>query len=113
VKGFIFDENLPCKLTIAPSLPIQFTTALGQSASDTAVWQYARTNELIIVSKDTDFSNRIMLSSPPPWVVHLRIGNLRKREFHKFLASAWPSIEGLLPAHKLINVYRDRIEAFQ
>jgi predicted nuclease of predicted toxin-antitoxin system len=54
-----------------------------------------------------------MLSSPPPWVVHLRIGNLRKREFHTFLSTVWPSIEGLLPAHKLINIYRDRIEAVQ
>ena len=113
MKGFLFDENLPCKLAITPGLPVQFTSALGPSVSDTAVWQHASANELVIVSKDTDFSNRIMLSSPPPWVVHLRIGNLRRREFHSFLASVWPRVEALLPAHKLINVYRDRIEAVQ
>jgi predicted nuclease of predicted toxin-antitoxin system len=113
VKGFLFDENVPCKLTFAPSLPVESATALGKSASDTAVWQHARARQLVIVSKDTDFSNRIMVSAPPPWVVHLRIGNVRKREFHRFLQAVWPQIERLLPAHKLINVYLDRIEAVQ
>ena len=57
------------------------------------------------------FSDRILVSQPPPWVVHLRIGNLRRADFHAFLARVWPQIEALLPAHKLVNVYLDRIEA--
>ena len=28
-----------------------------------------------------------------------------------FPARVWPQIEALLPAHKLVNVYLDRIEA--
>ena len=43
--------------------------------------------------------------------MHLRIGNLRRADFHVFLARVWPQIEALLPAHKLVNVYLDRIEA--
>lgn len=68
-------------------------------------------DSLAIVSKDTDFSDRILLSQPPPVVVHLRIVNLRRAGFHAFLARVWPTIELLLPAHKLVNVYLDRIEA--
>ena len=49
---------------------------------------------------------------PPPWIVHLRFGNIRREEFHRFLASVWPQIESFLPAHKLVCVYADRIEAF-
>ena len=64
-----------------------------------------------VLREDVDFSNRIMLSAPPPWIVHLRIGNLRRREFHAFLVRIWPEVEALLPAHKLVNVYEDRIEA--
>jgi predicted nuclease of predicted toxin-antitoxin system len=75
------------------------------------LWQHARENELVIVSKDADFPHRMMLASPPPWVVHLRIGNLRRRDVHALLARLWPGIEVLLPAQKLINVYSDRIEA--
>jgi predicted nuclease of predicted toxin-antitoxin system len=113
VKGFLFDENVPSKLTFTPSLPTISTKLLGKSPSDTSVWKHAQRHRLVIVSKDTDFSDRIMSATSPPWVVHLRIGNLRKREFHSFLKSVWPKIENLLPAHKLINVYLDRIEAIE
>jgi hypothetical protein len=34
---------------------------------------------LVIVSKDADFSNRIITSAPPPWVAHLRFGKLPTR----------------------------------
>jgi predicted nuclease of predicted toxin-antitoxin system len=63
-------------------------------------------------TKDTGFSDRILVSKPPPWIVHLRFGNIRREEFHRFLASVWPQIESFLPAHKLVCVYADRIEAF-
>lgn len=43
--------------------------------------------------------------------MHLRIGNLRRADFHAFLTRVWPQIEALLPTHKLVNVYPDRIEA--
>jgi predicted nuclease of predicted toxin-antitoxin system len=111
VKGFLFDENLPRRIRFTPSLPVSHVAALGGSPQDAAVWEYARAGSLAIVSKDADFSDRILVSEQPPWVVHLRIGNLRRADFHAFLAQAWPQIEALLPAHKLVNVYPDRIEA--
>lgn len=67
----------------------------------------------MIVSKDADFSDRIMLAAPPPWIVRLAFGNLRLREYHAVLARAWPRIETLLPAHKLLIVHADRIEAIK
>lgn len=111
MKGFLFDENLPRRIRFAPSLPIIHVEAIGVSPQHGAVWDYAKTAFLAIVSKDTDFSDRILVSPPPPWVVHLRIGNLRRADFHAFLARVWPQIEALLPTHKLVNVYPDRIEA--
>jgi predicted nuclease of predicted toxin-antitoxin system len=111
VKGFLFDENVPIPLRFVPSLPVIHATSLGSSPSDRELWTYATQNALVIVSKDTDFSDRIMEATPPPWVVHLRFGNLRRAAFEALLASAWPRIESLLPAHKLIRVFADRIES--
>lgn len=85
----------------------------GLSPTDSALWNHSRNNSLAIVTKDADFSDRIMISTPPPWIVHLRFGNLRRKDFHALLAKMWPRIEALLPAHKLICVYKDRIEAFR
>jgi predicted nuclease of predicted toxin-antitoxin system len=113
LKGFLFDENLPRRLTFRPSLPVIYSTSLGVSPSDTALWKHGRDQSLVIVSKDADFSDRIMLASPPPWIVHLRFGNLRRVDYHALLAKMWPRVEALLPASKLICVYADRIESFR
>jgi predicted nuclease of predicted toxin-antitoxin system len=110
MKGFLFDENLPARLTFSPGLPITSVSVMGPSPTDTQVWNYARQQELVIVSKDADFSDRIILNSPPPWVVHLRFGNLRRREFHARLLRVWPQVETLLKTHKLIIVHADRVE---
>jgi predicted nuclease of predicted toxin-antitoxin system len=110
MKGFLFDENLPARLRFSPKLPVVSASSLGARPSDSQIWEYARRNELVIVSKDADFSDRIITHSPPPWVVHLRFGNLRRNEFHALLARVWPQIETLLKTHKLVNVYSDRLE---
>ena len=110
MKGLLFDENLPTRLTFPPGLPVASVAGLGVSPSDTQVWEHARREELVIVTKDADFSGRIILHTPPPWVVHLRFGNLRRREFHALLARVWPQVEALLKTHKLVNVHADRVE---
>jgi predicted nuclease of predicted toxin-antitoxin system len=110
MKGFLFDQNLPSRLRFEPSLPSVPLSDLGPKPTDTQVWEFARQRRLVIVSKDADFSQRIITSTPPPWVVHLRFGNLRRSEFHTRLARAWPQIEALLKTHKLVNVYLDRVE---
>ncbi len=111
MKGFLLDENLPSKLRFTPSLPVLHAETLGVSPSDADLWVYAQTHELVIVTKDADFSERILLTEPPPRVVHLRFGNLRLKAFHGHLAKVWPRVEELLGTHKLVNVYLEYLEA--
>ena len=110
MKGYLFDENLPKRLRFSPKLPVVSTSKIGKQPSDSQIWEYARKQDLVIVSKDTDFSDRIITQTPPPRVVHLRFGNLRRDDFHALLARCWPQIETLLKSHKLVNVYLDRLE---
>ena len=111
MKGWLLDQNLPARLAFTPVLPIIPATSLGRNPTDSILWDHAREHELAIVTKDADFAGRIILQTPPPWIVHLRFGNLRRREFHAVLARVWPKVEALLPTHKLVNVYADRVEA--
>ena len=113
MKDFLFDENLPVNIRFTPAFPVIHVSVLGESPSDTQIWQYAKQNDLAIVTKDADFSNRFMVDDSPPKVVHLRLGNMRQRVFHVFLASVWPKIESLIVDCKLIDVYQDRIEAIK
>jgi predicted nuclease of predicted toxin-antitoxin system len=80
VNGFLFDENLPLRIQFTPSLPVIHTTVIGTSPTDFEIWAYAQARDFVIITKDADFSVRILLNTPPPRVVHLRIGNMRKRE---------------------------------
>ena len=111
MKGYLLDENVPSLLRFSPKLPLIPLSALGRNPSDTRIWEFARKNDLVIVSKDADFSERIVATSPPPRVVHLRFGNLRRNEYHALLARRWPQIESLLKSNKLVNVYADKLEA--
>ena len=113
MKGWLLDQNLPARLAFTPALPIIPAASLGRSPTDSVLWDHARKHEPAIVSKDADFPDRIILQTPPPWVVHLRFGNLRRRRFHAVLARAWPQVEALLPAHKLVNVYEDHVEGIR
>ncbi len=54
-------------------------------ASDTAVWDHALARDLIIVSKDADFHQRIFLSAPPPKVIWIRLGNCTTNEIEALL----------------------------
>jgi predicted nuclease of predicted toxin-antitoxin system len=45
------------------------------STDDGIIWEYAKTNEFIIVSKDADFHQRSILYGHPPKFIYLRVGN--------------------------------------
>lgn len=44
-------------------------------APDSAIWDYARQQELAIVTKDEDFHRLGVLYGPPPKVIWVRLGN--------------------------------------
>ena len=51
-------------------------TALGlDTATDREIWEYAREDDYVIVSKDSDFRQLAFLHGPPPKIVWLRVGN--------------------------------------
>ncbi|MEO5959071.1 MAG: DUF5615 family PIN-like protein [Opitutaceae bacterium] len=81
MKDWLLDQNLPARLGFTPTLPVVSAASLGRNPTDSQLWDHAREHELAIITKDADFSGRIILQTPPPWVVHLRFGNLRLGKF--------------------------------
>jgi predicted nuclease of predicted toxin-antitoxin system len=45
------------------------------NTDDEIIWEYAKTNDFVIVSKDSDFHQRSLLYGHPPKFIYLRIGN--------------------------------------
>jgi len=113
MKGLLLDENLPGSLRLPTKLPVVHVADITAGMTDSSIWLRARAEQWVIVTKDADFSQRMLLDQPPPWVVHVRLGNLRLRTFSETLATLWPKIESLLPTHKLVTILPDRIEAVE
>jgi len=49
--------------------------SLSVPAKDTEVWEYAKLNELIIVTNDDDFFGYVQVKGFPPKIILLRTGN--------------------------------------
>ncbi|HEV2210048.1 MAG TPA: DUF5615 family PIN-like protein [Verrucomicrobiae bacterium] len=47
----------------------------GRRTESKVLWEYAKTNGFVIVSKDSDFSDRSLLFGHPPKVIRLHLGN--------------------------------------
>jgi len=95
----LFDENL------SPKLPRLLETLFPGSAHvrecglkgfpDEDVWEYARANGFIILSKDSDFQQRSLLYGHPPKIVWLRIGNCTRHQIVQLITSHERDIRAL------------------
>jgi len=75
----LFDQNLSPRLprTLAKFFPDSaHVREVGlRDVGDEAIWNYAKQNGFIIVSKDSDFQQRSFLYGHPPKFIWLRVGN--------------------------------------
>jgi len=67
---------------------------LNQS-QDIDVWEYAKKNDYIIVSKDADFSEIGLFRGFPPKVVWIRKGNCSTNEIENILRRDYRLVEEL------------------
>ncbi len=75
----LLDENLSDRIVyriidLYPDSEQVKTLALTNT-DDGIIWEYAKANEFVIVSKDSDFYQRSLLYGHPPKFIYLRIGN--------------------------------------
>jgi predicted nuclease of predicted toxin-antitoxin system len=85
----LFDENLSHKLAwlledLFPNSTHVRTVGLEMS-EDPLVWEYAKENGLVLVSKDADMHQRSFLFGHPPKVVWIRLGNCSTSDVEKLL----------------------------
>lgn len=56
-----------------------------KATADPTVWDYAKGNDFIIVSKDADMHDLSLVFGNPPKVVWLRLGNCSTRQVEELL----------------------------
>ncbi len=62
-------------------------------SSDTEVWDYTAENGYTIVSKDSDFYQRSLLSGAPPRVIWIRRGNCSVADTADLLRQRFIAVE--------------------
>ena len=87
----LFDHNLSHRLAsilldVYPE-SVHVRELLLERASDEAIWDYARTHHLAIVSKDSDFHQRSVVEGFPPKVIWIRRGNCTTADLEALLRS--------------------------
>ena len=108
---YLIDANLPRWFSLWSGGDCEFVHDLGASWSDSQIWAYADQHALTIVSKDADFSDRVLLREDGPKVIHVRVGNLTIGELRQHLSAVWPAVCHASDACRLVQVYNDRIES--
>ena len=95
----LFDQNLSPKLI--PVLTDVFPGSIHvqnvnlDKAQDNEVWEYARNNNYVIVSKDIDFSERSLIYGFPPKIIWIRRGNCTTKQLEEILRSHFEDVKNL------------------
>lgn len=110
---FLIDVNLPYYFSLWNSKEFIHQKDINDEWSDEEIWDYARENNLTIITKDSDFSIKSLLSAPPPKVIHIRIGNVSMHEFFLILTRCWSTVYEMNKKYKLVNVFKDHVEGIQ
>lgn len=107
----LFDQNLSPRLVngladVFPGSSHVFLLGIDQ-AEDVEVWNYARDNGFVIVTKDADFGEISTLRGFPPQVVWLRIGNCTTNRIEELLRSNQKNIERMEqePAIGIVSLF--------
>lgn len=95
----LFDQNLSPRLVnllsdLYPDSNHVYPLGLDRN-SDKEVWEYARREGFLMVTKDADFSDLCMLLGFPPKVVWIRRGNCKTSEIERLLRHHSSDIEAL------------------
>jgi predicted nuclease of predicted toxin-antitoxin system len=95
----LFDQNLSPRLVrsladIYPDSNHVYPLGLDQ-VSDREIWEYARREGFLVVTKDSDFSDLCMLLGFPPKLIWIRRGNCQTSAIEAMLRHHRSDIEAL------------------
>ena len=95
----LFDHNLSPVLVrrlhdLYPDSNHVYRLGLEQ-VSDAEVWDYAKQESFLIVTKDADFSDLCLLRGFPPKIIWIRRGNCKTADLEAILRSHYEDVKEL------------------
>ena len=111
---FLVDAHLPpglCGLLQAAGHDARHTRQLPAKnlTTDQAINTLSAKEELVVISKDTDFYYTHLLRQEPYKLVLVRTGNIGIRELNELFARNLPLIEKALKKYSLVELDRSEV----
>lgn len=97
---FLFDQNISHR--ILDKLPDQFEGSTSvkkeglMNAPDKTIWDFAKRENFVIVTHDSDFNDLTALNGFPPKIIWIRSGNLKTDEIADLITKNQKSIHDFL-----------------
>jgi len=93
----LFDQNISFRIIEKVSDLFPDSKQVRQigleNCEDLEIWEFAKKNDLVIVTFDSDFYDLSMLKGIPPKVIWLRTGNTTTESISKILAKNYDLIK--------------------
>ena len=107
--NFLVDAQLPPALArwiVSQGHQATHVLDMGmQTSDDPVIWERARNDKAIIISKDEDFVDHWLLSAEPVQLVWIRKGNCSNRALLAWLEPLWPdALKRLEQGEKFIEL---------
>ncbi len=100
----LFDENISYKLCqrLADIFPDSKHIKAFQleKRDDIQIWAFAKREDFIVVTQDSDFNDISTLRGFPPYVIWLRTGNAKVMEIEKVLRQHYQNIVEIVATGK-------------
>lgn len=103
MADFLIDVNLPYYFSLWNNTLYIHQKDINDEWTDEQIWKYAQENNMTIITKDSDFSNKILLHTPPPKIIHIRFGNMKIKDFFESTSRLWEDVLILKTELKLFN----------
>ncbi len=104
----LFDQNISFR--IAKKLQNHFSGCMHVSdcelndSEDSDIWEYAKNNNLAIVTFDSDFYDISIINGHPPKIIWIRGGNLKTAEVVQLLINNQKTISGFIEKDEFKDV---------
>ena len=111
---FLIDAQLPSKLCeILKELDLEAIhvddLAKGDETPDNEITNYADQNELIVITKDSDFYHSHMINGRPGKLLLLTTGNIKNIKLFELIRANAMTIKGLFETCDYIEMSNDTI----
>jgi predicted nuclease of predicted toxin-antitoxin system len=110
MSSYLVDVNLLKYFSYFNESTFVFVADLDLQMSDTEIWNYAISNDLIILTKDVDFYSKFLISEKTPKIIYFQIGNYSLKQLHEYFKENWIQLSKEITTNRMIIAKETHIE---